>query len=214
MGTSLKVSPIHHVRRAVQLSVVGLLLPPAHAFAQAGSDIQFAVLPLPEQMRAAATVMTLDVRRQPVILRKGSNNMVCMRWVPGEEFWDARCYDKTVSRVIVRVEQLVLEGLTPGPALRARLDSESRAGTLAWPPRPTAGYRVLGPRSAYDPETHRASPSLYRWQSLHVPFATAAEMGLPDESTLSNDEKRRTPYVMASGTWWSHVMIEHTVPDK
>ena len=58
----------------------------------------------------------------------------------------------------------------------------------------------------------RSTPTtgrLARWQSLHVPFATARAMGLPEESEISDAMRPLMPYVMASGTWWSHVMIEH-----
>ena len=37
-----------------------------------------------------------------------------------------------------------------------------------------------------------------RWQSLHVPFATAASRGLPDDSTVSDLQRAQTPYVMAA----------------
>jgi len=46
------------------------------------------------------------------------------------------------------------------------------------------------------------------WHALHTPFATAEAMGLPDESSVSIEERARTPYVVASGTWFSHVMIQ------
>lgn len=37
----------------------------------------------------------------------------------------------------------------------------------------------------------------------YLPFQTAADLTLPTRS------KRDMPYVMASGTWWAHVIIEH-----
>jgi hypothetical protein len=39
------------------------------------------------------------------------------------------------------------------------------------------------------------------WQSIHMPYRTAASMG------LSTTEDGIHPYVMASGTYWAHVMI-------
>jgi hypothetical protein len=215
---------VAHARRTVELLVACLTLWPATItgggassavghVSEVGSpapddSIHFAVLPLPEQMRANATVTRLEAGK-PVVVRQGSNGMVCTRIVPGEDAWDARCYDATMTRLIFRVQEILAEGVTTGPALRARVDAEARAGKLVLPARPSAGYRVLGPKDAYNPVTRRASPSLARWQSLHVPFATAAEMGLPDESAVSEADRRRMPYVMASGTWWAHVMIEH-----
>jgi hypothetical protein len=81
------------------------------------------------------------------------------------------------------------------------------AGTLTLPGGPTMGYRVLGGRAAYDPATGPVARYLKAWQTFHIPFATAKELGIPDESTAS--EQTQMPYVMASGAWSAHVMIEH-----
>jgi hypothetical protein len=62
---------------------------------------------------------------------------------------------------------------------------------------------MLGPISAYDPATNAVTGEIRSWQSLHLPFQTAGDLTLPTESN------RDMPYVMASGTWWAHVMIEH-----
>jgi hypothetical protein len=43
------------------------------------------------------------------------------------------------------------------------------------------------------------------WQSIHFPYKTAAEVDLPEEGQVPST----FPYVMASGTFRSHVMIEH-----
>ena len=45
-----------------------------------------------------------------------------------------------------------------------------------------------------------------RWQSIHIPNATAEDLG------LVVDQKDLMPFVMASGTLWSHVMI-NTPPE-
>jgi hypothetical protein len=65
---------------------------------------------------------------------------------------------------------------------------------------------VLGPIAAYDPGTHTAGPAIRKWQSIHFPYRTAAELGLP------TDSENAMPFVMASGTWWAHVMITHPPP--
>jgi tetratricopeptide (TPR) repeat protein len=173
------------------------------------NEIRFALLPLPEQFRPAATVMRMDSSlRSPVVLRQGSNGMVCMRFVHGEDAWDARCYDASMARLILRVRELFASAVTRD-SIGPRLKADIGAGTLTLPANPTAGYRVLGPVGAYNSATGVATARLDRWQSLHIPFATAQAMGLPDESTISTADRGHVPYVMASGTWWSHVMIEH-----
>jgi hypothetical protein len=62
---------------------------------------------------------------------------------------------------------------------------------------------MLGPISAFDPTTTTVGEAINGWQSVHFPFRTASELGLPiaPEGVM--------PYVMDSGTWWSHVMIVH-----
>lgn len=65
---------------------------------------------------------------------------------------------------------------------------------------------MLGPISAYDPGTNSTTAAIDKWQSVHFPFRTAAEVGLPTE------QEGPMPFVMASGTWRSHVMIVHTPP--
>jgi tetratricopeptide (TPR) repeat protein len=67
---------------------------------------------------------------------------------------------------------------------------------------------MLGPISGYDPKTRTFSAAIEKWQSVHFPYRTAAEIGLPTE------REGVLPYVMASGTWWSHVMIQHTPPNS
>ena len=172
------------------------------------ADIGFAVLPLPEQMRAGATVMRLDSTQRPVVVRQGTNGMVCMRFVPGDDAWDARCYDITMFQAIMHVGELQRLGLTRD-SLRARINAEVRAGTLTFPNHPTAGYRVLGGPPAYNPMTGAVAAYMESWQLLHVPFATAKDLGLPDESDVSDARKAQMPYVMLSGSWAAHVMIEH-----
>jgi len=181
---------------------------PTSNVARAVDEIRFAVLPLPEQLRDGATVMRMDSTHQPVVVRQGSNGMVCMRVVPGEAAWDARCYEATIARLIFRAGELAMSGLTID-SLGPRIQAEARAGTLTLPTQPVAAYRALGPERSYVPATGAVTSEMEIWQSLHVPFATAEAMGLPDESTISAPERDRVPYVVSSGTWWAHVMIGH-----
>lgn len=172
-------------------------------------EIRFSLQPLPEQMRSAATVLRMDPARPPEVLRRGTKDgMVCMHLMKGEDAWDARCYDSSMMRLILRVREFSSMGVK-ADSFDARIKAEVAAGTLTLPASPVAGYRVLGPLGSYDLATGVATAKLIRWQSLHIPFATASAIGLLDQSTISEGQRTRMPYVMRSGTWWSHVMIEH-----
>jgi len=206
---------LRRITRTMALTLA-LALPASPAVAQrtapvtnvaTANDIRFAVLPLPEALRDGATVMRMDSTNRPVVVRQGSNGMVCMRVAPGEAAWDARCYEATIARLIFRAGELIMSGLTVD-SLGPRIEAEARAGTLTLPRHPVAGYRALGPADAYVPATGAVTEQMAIWQSLHVPFVTAEAMGLPDESTVPAAYRGRGPYVVASGTWWSHVVID------
>ena len=166
-------------------------------------QIAAAVLPLPQALRAGAGVGGYDAAGRPVMLRESRNGMVCTGDHPGDAVFDARCYDRAFRAVMDRRRQLVSEDSVQGPA---RFEAEVKAGKLAMPASPTAGYRMFGPIAAYDPRTRTFTSAIERWQSVHLPYRTASELRVAEE------QEGTMPFVMSSGTWWSHVMIKHTPP--
>jgi hypothetical protein len=180
------------------LADVGILAaqagPPPHALAAS-------VLPLPEALRAGAGVRVMAPSGASV-LRPSTNGLMCTADRPGDDVFDVRCYHEQWLAVMDYARRLRQEGLRDA-ALDARLKDAERQGVLRFPESPTAGYRMLGPIGAFDATTMSAGEAIDKWQSVHFPFRTAAELGLPvtPEGVM--------PYVMDSGTWWSHVMIVH-----
>jgi hypothetical protein len=184
----------------ITLAFVPLKMPGQALTAE--QQIAQAVLPLPESLRAGATVLGYDEKLTLTTLRKGSNAMVCTADRPGDDQFDVRCYHQAFLPAIQRARELRGQGLE-GSAVDQEMEKEIKAGSIKLPNHATAGYRMLGPIGAYDAATNQCTGEIRRWQSLHLPFQTAADLTLPTES------KRDMPYVMASGTWWAHVMIEH-----
>jgi len=162
-----------------------------------------ALLPLPEQLRAGATVVRLDGSFRPEVLRKGPNGMVCIADAPNDDRFDVRCYRDTFIPVVYRAFQLGYQ------VSGEKVEAEIKAGKLQLSPEPTAGYRCLGPISAYDSSRNAVNAQVECWQSIHFPFRTAAEVGFPDEHDIPASQQREVPYVMSSGKYWSHVMIRH-----
>jgi len=162
-----------------------------------------ALLPLPEQLRAGATVVRLDGSFRPEVLRKGPNGMVCIADAPNDDRFDVRCYRDTFIPVVYRAFQLGYQ------VSGEKVEAEIKAGKLQLSPEPTAGYRCLGPISAYDSSRNAVNAQVECWQSIHFPFRTAAEVGFPDEHDVPASQQREVPYVMSSGKYWSHVMIRH-----
>jgi hypothetical protein len=188
------------------ISLPGLILVSlvaAQAPLSTDHTIAGALLPLPEQLRAGATVVRLDASFRPEVLRKGTNGMVCIADAPNDDRFDVRCYRDSFIPVVYRAFQLGYR------VAGEKVEVEIKAGTLKLSPEPTAGYRCLGAISGYDASRTAVNAQVECWQSIHFPFRTAAEVGFPDERDVPESQQRGTPYVMSSGSYWSHVMIRH-----
>lgn len=193
--------------RCLGVLLAGLAWISSPALAQApapppatSAQIAAAVLPLPAGLRAGAGVVRLDDQGQPHELRRSANGMVCLADEPGDSVFDVRCYQRSFVPFIYRARQLAAGGV-PDSMIDRRIDAEVRGGTLKLPTGATAGYRMLGPMAGYDPSPNTVSDTIDAWQSIHLPYRSAAAIGLPTK------EDGTHPYVMASGTYWSHVMI-------
>lgn len=182
--------------------LAALVVFPATAVAQQWTTeqtIAAGVLPLPEVLRAGAGVRRMTPEG-PVVLREASNGMMCTV-VPVKQF-DVRCYRTAFLKFSDYAHALARQGFADS-ALDNTLKRDQQSGKITIPDYPTAGYRMLGPMSAFDVKSNRAGDEIKKWQSVHFPFRTAAELGLPTE------QEGTMPFVMESGTWWSHVMIVH-----
>jgi hypothetical protein len=188
---------------AVVLAFAAAFFGAAQTATVSSQAIGGALLPLPEQLRAGATVVQLDAEFRPVVLRKGTNGMVCIADRPNDDRFDVRCYRDTFIPVVYRAFQLGYQ------VSGEKVEAEIKAGTLQLSNAPTAGYRCLGPISGYDASRNTVNAQVECWQSIHFPFRTAAELGVPDEHDISAAQQREIPYVMSSGKYWSHVMIRH-----
>ena len=193
----------------MSLRLVATLLVPSALAGQTrvpppADQIAAAVLPLPEALRTGAGVRGYDAALKKITLRESTNGMVCTGDRPGDDELDVRCYERGFLAVIDRNKELNASGAFG--ALTPRFEQEIKTGKLHLPAHPTAGYRMLGPIGAYDPKTRTWTSAIEKWQSVHFPYKTAAEVGLPVE------RESVLPYMMASGTWWAHVMIQHAPP--
>ena len=168
-----------------------------------GQAIPAAVLPLPAALRDGAGVVRIDGTGHPETLRKGTNGMVCIADKPGDAQFDVRCYRESFIHVVYRTFQLGANVSSP------KVAAEIATGQLKLSNEPTAGFRCLGPTSSYDPATNSVTGEGRCWESVHFPFRTARDIGFPDMSEVPESLRQTVPYVMASGTYWSHVMIEH-----
>lgn len=169
------------------------------------APIESATLPLPPELRASATIVSIDKGGKVSTLREGKGTMVCIADPPGDDVFDARCYHRDFIPYFYRSVQLGAEGLSEKQS-EAQIEKEMRAGTFHMRMAPSAGYRMYGPMSALTGNGTSWTSKMSRWQSIHIPSARAEEMG------LVTNNKPPMPDVMSSGGLWAHVMI-NSAPD-
>jgi hypothetical protein len=172
-------------------------------------QISSALLPLPYVMRSGAGVLGYESDFSVATLRRSTNGITCIATPPGENIFDVRCYKESFLPVVLRMRELYAQSKDQGDVYRT-VEAEIKAGKLLLPDHPTVGYLMVGPMSGYDAGTHTVSKEIKSWEAIHYPYKTAAQIGLPEEGAVA----RNMPYVVASGTFWCHVMIQHDDPES
>ena len=170
---------------------------PARAVMSAEQQIAAAVLPLPADLRAGATVMGYAPDGRFVTLREGSGPMTCLASDPAQQRFHVACYHKSLEPFMARGRQLRAQGVTGDKVDSVRF-REARAGTLRLPKEPALLYSLTGDR--YDAATNSA-PGARALFVVYMPYATAESTG------LSPSPVRGAPWIMLPGTPKAHIMF-------
>lgn len=165
----------------------------------AEQQITVAVLPLPADMRAGATVLGYGADGKLASLRKGTGDMTCLAPNKGLPRFHVACYHNSLEPFMARGRALRTSGVT-GDAVDSARFREIKNGTLAMPRTPASLYSLTGEWTTLDPvalTTKGARPLFV----IYIPFATAQTTGLSDRPA------RGTPWLMGAGTPKAHIMF-------
>jgi hypothetical protein len=181
--------------------VVCLLISPSHPV-QAQSverQIAAAVLPLPDAMRADASVLGYRDSKTLVELRKGSNGMICLADDPGAPAFHVACYHDSLEPFMARGRALRASGITGEQVDTVRF-RELKEGKLKMPAGPAALWSLSGPAGSWDSTTNevKGGRPLY---VVYIPYATQASTGLPVIPGPG------LPWIMFPGTPKAHIMF-------
>jgi hypothetical protein len=177
-----------------------VVLPATHARAQTTEhQIAGAVLPLPEAMRSAATVLGYGTDMKLQTLRRGSNGMICLADDPRDDQFHASCYHEGMEPFMARGRELRASGVT-GPQVDTVRFAEVKSGKLKVPSEPASLYQVFAKKDAFDPATGKvtAATSLF---VIYMPYATEKSTGL-----LARP-REDGPWLMFPGTPKAHIMF-------
>jgi len=188
--------------RNLVLVAIGLIAAPQVAAPQEKSDdrvIAEALSALPEPMRDGAAVMAYR-SGELVVVREGSNAMICLGDDPAQDGWHVACYQKDLEPFMARGRELRAQGVTERPEINRVRVAEIDSGKLAFPGGPTTLYSWFGEEGAFNAETGEVegAQGLY---VIYVPYATEESLGV---SVVSSRER---PWLMFPGKPWAHIMI-------
>lgn len=166
------------------------------------SDVQIklAMLSAPDEKRANATVMGYSPEGKLVVLRKGTNEMICLADDPKQKGFNVSCYHKDLDPFMQRGRELKAEGKNQADAIKIR-DDEARAGKVALVKSPSTLYVY----SAKDEDCDLVAGTVkngYLRYVVYIPYATPESTGLPLKQDVPG-----MPWIMDPGTPRAHIMI-------
>ncbi len=163
-------------------------------------QIKTAVLPAPENKRANAAVFGYNKDGDLVVLRKGTNNLVCLADNPFNEGISVSCYFKGLEPFMKRGRELRKQGMNMKEIRKIR-SKEVAEGTLIMPNTPSMMYVYFGSEASYNETTAVLKDGTFRYV-IYTPFATSESTGLPIKP-----HAKGMPWIMDPGTHRAHIMI-------
>lgn len=193
----ISVVPMLLLIQAAPLAAQAPAAQPAGAIPPAAEQIAGAVLPLPENLRASATVLGYGADGKMTLLRKGTGEMTCLASDPKQKEFHAACYHNEMEPFMARGRALRASGVTGGQVDTVRF-KEVKEGKITMPKSPAALSQVFG--ESYDPVKNEVNKpqTLY---VIYIPYATGKSTGLAERPF------GKAPWVMFPGTPKAHLMF-------
>lgn len=163
-------------------------------------QIAAAVMAAPEEKRAEATVMGYDENNKLVIIRQGTNELICIADDPQKEGYNSSCYHKDLEPFMARGRELKDEGKSRDEIFKIRA-KEAEEGKLTLPKNPATLHVLSGENGRYDAEKGEVVDANLRYV-VYIPYATPESTGLPIRPLVPGG-----PWIMDPGTHRAHIMI-------
>lgn len=164
------------------------------------AQIKSAVMAAPADKRDGATVYGYDKNNELVVLREGTNEMICLADDPKQSGFNASCFHKELESFMTRGWDLRKEGKTQQEIFDLR-EEEVKAGKLKMPESGSTLFVYAAPEEKYNKETGEVKEGVFRYV-VYIPYATSESTGLP-----LKPEAPGMPWIMDPGTHRAHIMI-------
>lgn len=187
--------------KCMMLAVVPLMAQKAKTdILPAEIQIKTAVLPLSEEERDGAMVYGYDSSGEMIVLREGTNNLVCLADDPKKDGINVACYYVQLDPFMARGRELSAQGKSSEEIQTIR-GNEVASGELKMPGEPSMLYVYFGKSEDYNINTGELKDGKFRYV-IYTPFATTESTGLPDKPHAPG-----MPWLMDPGTHKAHIMV-------
>ena len=166
------------------------------------ADIQIksALLAAPPEKRDSCTVYGYSADKQFIILRKGTNELICLADDPNQPAFSVACYHKDLEPFMQRGRELRKQGMKDQEIFETR-EKEVKAGTLQMPKQPATMFVFSADDKDFDRTTGEVKNGYLR-SVIYIAYATSASTGLPEKPS-----GKGMPWIMNPGTHRAHIMI-------
>jgi hypothetical protein len=137
-------------------------------------QIKMAVLAAPDDQRAAATVYGFDSKGEVILLRKGTNQTVCLADDSTREGLSVSCYHISAQPFMARGWDLRKEGKNADEIFKAR-EAESKSGKLQLPDQGSLLNALTADEKDVNWTTGEAK-NTYTRSVVYIPWATAVNL--------------------------------------
>lgn len=161
-------------------------------------QIAAAILPLPKEMQAGATVMGYRTTGKLEVIREGKNGMTCLALFAVEKAFHVACYHDGMEPFMARGRELRAQGVKD-PKVDSVRYAEVASGKIKMP-KMAAMYQIFGKATSWDAATGKVSDAS-TLLVVYIPGATAESTG------LSPVPAKAGPWIMFPGTPKAHIMI-------
>lgn len=170
-------------------------------------QIRTALLAAPSDKRDSATVYGYNANGDFVLLREGTNEMICLADDPKQPGLSVACYHRDLQPFMQRGRDLRKMGKTHQEIFAIR-EKEAKSGELIMPKQPTTLYVYSAKKDDYNSKTGEVKNGYMRYV-IYVPFATTQSTGLSEKP-----EAAGMPWLMDAGTHGAHIMINPPAQNK
>jgi hypothetical protein len=170
------------------------------AIVPAELQIKTALLAAPSGQKDGAMIYGYNSKSEFIVLRKGTNELVCLADDPAQKGLNVSCYHKDLDPFMERGRLLKKDGKSVQEIFTIR-EEEVKSGKLKMPTQPATLFVYTANEENFKAETGEVKDGYLRYV-IYIPYATAESTGLP----LKPDAPGM-PWIMDPGTHRAHIMI-------